>query len=410
MLVDLNRVTGLDRIEEDGDELRARRARRGSAFSSGTRACAQLCPLLAERCAVDRSRRDPQPGHGRRQHRPRRSGGRAPGRRDGARRDESRSSASGGVEDVRAGRTSSSCRSRRASQPDELIVELRVPAVADAHRSCVARAGRAPRRLRARRGRRRRDARRRRRRSPRRASAAPASGQCRSTHGTAANLLPGQRRRRSYLPRPPRRRRRRAIRPLTSTRPRRTGAGSCECSPNGRSQRRSQRRRTRMATRRVVRIEVNGVPRARGRSATNARRLPARRPGPDRHAPRLRARRLRRLHGSAGRGKRSLVHPLRGSGGGCRARRPSRRSLPARTSCTPLQEAFRERHGLQCGFCTPGFLMTAYELLRETRSPSDDEIRDDDLRKPLPLHRLPRHRRGDPPRRRALATVAGQMS
>jgi carbon-monoxide dehydrogenase small subunit len=42
----------------------------------------------------------------------------------------------------------------------------------------------------------------------------------------------------------------------------------------------------------------------------------------------------------------------------------------------PIQEAFRERHGLQCGFCTPGFLLTALELLRETRSPSELEIRE----------------------------------
>jgi carbon-monoxide dehydrogenase small subunit len=41
----------------------------------------------------------------------------------------------------------------------------------------------------------------------------------------------------------------------------------------------------------------------------------------------------------------------------------------------PVQEAFRRCHGLQCGFCTPGFLMTAHELLRDTRSPSDDQIR-----------------------------------
>ena len=41
----------------------------------------------------------------------------------------------------------------------------------------------------------------------------------------------------------------------------------------------------------------------------------------------------------------------------------------------PLQEAFRQSHGLQCGFCTSGFLMTAYELLRETRTPSEEEIR-----------------------------------
>ncbi len=42
----------------------------------------------------------------------------------------------------------------------------------------------------------------------------------------------------------------------------------------------------------------------------------------------------------------------------------------------PIQEAFMEKHGLQCGFCTPGFLMSVYELLQHTPSPSDDEIRD----------------------------------
>ncbi len=45
-------------------------------------------------------------------------------------------------------------------------------------------------------------------------------------------------------------------------------------------------------------------------------------------------------------------------------------------SLDPLQEAFREHHGLQCGFCTPGFLMLATGLLREQPSPSDEEIRD----------------------------------
>jgi aerobic carbon-monoxide dehydrogenase small subunit len=40
-----------------------------------------------------------------------------------------------------------------------------------------------------------------------------------------------------------------------------------------------------------------------------------------------------------------------------------------------VQEAFREKHGLQCGFCTPGMVMTAVELLEETPSPTDDEIR-----------------------------------
>jgi aerobic-type carbon monoxide dehydrogenase small subunit (CoxS/CutS family) len=44
-------------------------------------------------------------------------------------------------------------------------------------------------------------------------------------------------------------------------------------------------------------------------------------------------------------------------------------------SLHPLQEAFWEQHGLQCGFCTPGFLMTSYELLQADPNPSDDAIR-----------------------------------
>ena len=41
----------------------------------------------------------------------------------------------------------------------------------------------------------------------------------------------------------------------------------------------------------------------------------------------------------------------------------------------PMQEAFREHHGLQCGFCTPGFLMTATALLNTNPNPSEAEIR-----------------------------------
>lgn len=41
----------------------------------------------------------------------------------------------------------------------------------------------------------------------------------------------------------------------------------------------------------------------------------------------------------------------------------------------PLQNAFWEHHALQCGFCTPGFLMTAYSFLQENQTPSADEIR-----------------------------------
>jgi carbon-monoxide dehydrogenase small subunit len=42
----------------------------------------------------------------------------------------------------------------------------------------------------------------------------------------------------------------------------------------------------------------------------------------------------------------------------------------------PLQKAFREHHGLQCGFCTPGMLITAYELLGENPSPTEEEVRE----------------------------------
>ncbi len=42
----------------------------------------------------------------------------------------------------------------------------------------------------------------------------------------------------------------------------------------------------------------------------------------------------------------------------------------------PLQEAFREAHALQCGFCTPGILMTLASFLKENANPSEEEIRE----------------------------------
>ena len=42
----------------------------------------------------------------------------------------------------------------------------------------------------------------------------------------------------------------------------------------------------------------------------------------------------------------------------------------------PLQEAFREHHGLQCGFCTPGMLLTALDFLHTNPSPTEAEIRE----------------------------------
>ena len=42
----------------------------------------------------------------------------------------------------------------------------------------------------------------------------------------------------------------------------------------------------------------------------------------------------------------------------------------------PMQEAFKKLHGLQCGFCTPGMVMSAIYLLQNNKNPSDKEIRD----------------------------------
>jgi carbon-monoxide dehydrogenase small subunit len=45
-------------------------------------------------------------------------------------------------------------------------------------------------------------------------------------------------------------------------------------------------------------------------------------------------------------------------------------------SLHPLQEAFREAHAVQCGFCTPGFLMTLVPFLEENPNPNEEEIRE----------------------------------
>jgi carbon-monoxide dehydrogenase small subunit len=42
----------------------------------------------------------------------------------------------------------------------------------------------------------------------------------------------------------------------------------------------------------------------------------------------------------------------------------------------PIQQAFHEMHGLQCGYCTPGMIMATSDLLRENPHPSDEEIRE----------------------------------
>ena len=49
---------------------------------------------------------------------------------------------------------------------------------------------------------------------------------------------------------------------------------------------------------------------------------------------------------------------------------------PSPDKMHPLQEAFRDNHGLQCGFCTPGMLITLSELLREKPDPNEQEVRE----------------------------------
>ena len=50
-------------------------------------------------------------------------------------------------------------------------------------------------------------------------------------------------------------------------------------------------------------------------------------------------------------------------------------SLADNGDLNALQQAFSDAHGLQCGYCTPGFLMLATALLRENPDPTDEEIR-----------------------------------
>jgi carbon-monoxide dehydrogenase small subunit len=49
---------------------------------------------------------------------------------------------------------------------------------------------------------------------------------------------------------------------------------------------------------------------------------------------------------------------------------------PTESELHPIQQAFTDEHALQCGFCTPGILMTVLALLRNNPHPSEDEIRD----------------------------------
>ena len=50
--------------------------------------------------------------------------------------------------------------------------------------------------------------------------------------------------------------------------------------------------------------------------------------------------------------------------------------IGSRGQLHPVQQAFHEMHGLQCGFCTPGMIMAAIDLLQENPDPSEDEVRE----------------------------------
>ena len=80
--------------------------------------------------------------------------------------------------------------------------------------------------------------------------------------------------------------------------------------------------------------------------------------------------------------------------------RPSR-VWPTVTTLHPMQEAFQENHGLQCGYCTPGMVMAAVGLARREPRAERAGGAPGARGQPLPLHRLPQHRR-----RRSLAGSA----
>ena len=95
---------------------------------------------------------------------------------------------------------------------------------------------------------------------------------------------------------------------------------------------------------------------------------------PDRLEGGLRRLRVRRLHDAARRQARELVL-LPGAPGRGRARsRPSRAS-PRTTRSPRCRRAFLEQGGVQCGFCTPGMLISATALLAANPQPTEDEVR-----------------------------------
>ena len=129
--------------------------------------------------------------------------------------------------------------------------------------------------------------------------------------------------------------------------------------------------------------------------------------GAHRHARRLRHRPVRRLHRASRRQRGQGVHDPRRAGE--RRRGLTIEGLAAADGTMhPMQAAFKECHGLQCGFCTPGMVMSAIDLVkRHPKAVGADDPRGA-RRQLLPLHRLPEHRQGGAARRRGDGQVGGR--
>ena len=132
--------------------------------------------------------------------------------------------------------------------------------------------------------------------------------------------------------------------------------------------------------------------RARGRGAQAADPLHPRRPRPDRQPHRLRHGQLRRVLDDRRRPlvKSCMLLAVQADG----ATIETVEGLADGEELTKLQQAFSDHHALQCGYCTPGMLMSATALLRENPQPDRRGDQEGPPGQHLPLHRLLEHLRG----------------